>query len=126
VENVTGITYLSDQMDDLVEAIDGLEPRDAAKAVGAVLLEARLNELADEDRYNRLADGVTETLDRFGSKKKKAEAKSKGSQRKSANGNGSEATEEPAEKPKRGQTSPEAVSALQELKANAAKRKATA
>lgn len=125
IENLRGITYLSDQMDDLVEAVDGLDPKEAAKAVGQVLLEARLNELADQERYDKLFDGVTETLDRFGAKKKKASTKSKGTQRKPAsNGNGSSEPEAPAEATgtKRGQGSSEALLALKELQKSATKR----
>jgi hypothetical protein len=127
VENLEGITYLSDVIDDVKEAVEGMDPKDAAKAVGSVLLEARLNELADEERYNRLADGVTETLDKFGSKKKKAAAKSsKGSQRKASTSAASEPEVPAEEAPKRGQASTEALSALQELKANAKQRTKTA
>lgn len=126
MENITGITYLQDTMDDVVEAIDGLDPDEAAKAVGSVLLEARLNELADEDRYKRLADGVTETLDRFGSKKKKGQRKAapkveKQSQRSSkadkaeANGDEPKATK---------QRSTDAMDALRDLQAKAKERAA--
>jgi hypothetical protein len=123
VENVDGITYIADdERADLIEAIDGLDDEKAVLAVGSVLLEARLNELADEDRYNRLADSVDETLDKFGNKgkkKDKPEKASRPSQRKSAetNGNGEA-------KPKRGQQSPEARSALEELRAQAKQRTA--
>lgn len=128
VENITGITYLSDQMDDIVEAIEGMDPKDAARAVGSILLETRLNELADEERYNRLFDGVSESMDRFGNKKKKkAETKAKPSQRRSSGPSPDQEEAAPAEEtPKRGQGSSEAVSALQELQRNAQKRKKTA
>jgi hypothetical protein len=126
VENIDGISYIQDVIDDVKEAIEGLDDEAALKAVGAVLLEARLNELADEDRYNRLADGVTESLDRFGSKKKKGknggEKAKKPSQRSSSNGSSEEAPAEKAEaKPK--QKDNAAMAALQQLQANAAKRK---
>jgi hypothetical protein len=129
VENLDGISYLSDQLDDLKEAIEGLDPQEAALAVGSVLLEARLNELADPERYERLADGVTETLDRFGSKKKKGAApKSSRSSRNSGDASkaeadpGADTPSEPAPK----QQSTAAMSALKELQANAGRRKAAA
>jgi hypothetical protein len=129
VENLDGITYLSDQMDELTAAVEGLDPLEAARAVGSVLLEARLNELADEERYEKLASGVTETLDRFGNKKKKAQTKSKGTQRRSSGPAPDQEEAAPAEeaeaKPKRGQGSTEALSALQELQANAKSRAKT-
>ncbi len=129
IENLEGITYLSDQMEQLLKDVDGLDPKDAAKVVGGALLEARLNELADADRYEKLANGVTETLDKFGNKKKKGgEKKAKSSQRRST-GPAPDQEEAPAsteEKPKRGQRSSEAMSALKELQANAAKRKTAA
>ena len=128
VEHLDGISYLGDKLEEIKEAVEGLDPADAAKAVGGILLEERLNELADEERYERLADGVTETLDRFGSKKKKraaAEKKSKGSQRgggsastqTETNGNGSNGGVQPKQK------SSEAMEALKALQATAAKRK---
>lgn len=126
IEHLEGISYLSDVMDDLKTGVDGLDDDAALLAVGSVLLEARLNELADDERYERLADGVTETLDRFGAKKKKAGGakKAKPAQRRSSNGNGAseEPAEAPAEEPKRGQGSSEAMSALKELQENAKKR----
>jgi hypothetical protein len=126
IEHLDGITYLEDDVRNAM--IDALpdDPQDAALAVGSVLLEARLNELADEERYERLADGVDETLDKFGNKKKgkkNGSAKTaKPSQRKSeSNGDGDDA--EPEEKPKSKQRSPAAMDALKQLQENAAKRK---
>jgi hypothetical protein len=125
VENLDGISYLSDVIDDVKEAVTDLDPEKAIQAIGTVLLEARLNELADEERYNRLADGVTETLDRFGAKKKKGAAKSsRPSQRRSNTATDTDDVPETTsdEAPKRGQSSSEAMSALRELQENAKKR----
>jgi hypothetical protein len=122
LENLEGISYLSDVMDDLVETVKDLEPDEAVKAVGSVLLEARLNELADEERYNRLADGVNETLDRFGAKKKNqkgGEKKSRSSQRSSSE-NGSSNGDSPEPQPK--QRSNDAMDALRTLQENAKSR----
>lgn len=126
IENLEGISYLSDVMNDVLEATDKQDPEDAVKHVGSILLEARLNELADEERYNRLADGVTETLDKYGNKKKKGKAdrSERPSQRRS---NTAVATDdEPAAEPKakRGQASEASISELRKLQATAAERKA--
>lgn len=126
VDNLEGISYLSDVMDDLKEAIDGLDPDKAVLAVGSVLLEARLNELADEERYNNLADGVTETLDRFGAKKKKKGTPEKTKRTSQRGTRAVNDSPEPAEEtPKRGQQSSEAIAALRELQENAKQRTTT-
>lgn len=127
VENLDGITYLQEDIEEIKDAVADLDPQAAVLAVGSLLLEARLNELADDERYEKLAAGVTETLDRFGNKgkkNKKVEKTERPSQRKKAENNG-DAEKTPAEKPKRGQSSSEAMSALKELQANA-KARATA
>lgn len=67
---IEGVSYLGDDLDDLLDIIDGLDDLEAASAIGAFLLDKRLDELADRDRYDELLEGITESLDRFGSKKK--------------------------------------------------------
>jgi hypothetical protein len=125
IDNLDGITYLPDEVREAMKESLSDDPREAALEVGSILLEARLNELADEERYERLADGVDETLDKFGAKKKKGQKNgtaktAKPSQRKSES-NGDDA--EPEEKPKSKQRSPAAMDALKQLQENAAKRK---
>jgi hypothetical protein len=67
-------------------------------------------------------------MDRFGNKKKKGEKKSSRPSQRAAktetNGNGNGDT--PEEAPKRGQSSPSALSALEKMKAEAESRKAKA
>jgi len=127
IDNIEGISYLGDELEGVKDAISELDPKDAVLIVGSVLLEARLNELVDEDRYNMIADGVTETLDKFGNKNKKKNGSAlkteKPSQRRSNtastdNGNGA------SDGPK--QRSPASMAALDKLKATAAGRAKTA
>lgn len=125
IENIDGISYLGDDLEKVKEAVEDLDPEDVLKAVGSVLLEARLNELADEERYEKIASGVTETLDKFGNKKKKGqrngtaktEKTSQRGSRAKAESNGDEPEEE---KPK--QRSNEAMAALAKLQENAKTR----
>lgn len=77
---IDNLSYLGDDVDDLLDAIDGQDDKDAALTIGAFLLDKRLEELCDEERYNKLLDGITETLNKFGSKG--GGGKSKGSSRK--------------------------------------------
>jgi hypothetical protein len=103
IECVDGISYLGDDLDDLVDQISDLEDAEAAQVIGAFLLDKRLEELADPDRYDDLFDGVTESLDKFGSKKKKSKDKdsskrerpARRSQRRSRSEEAAESAEEP-------------------------------
>lgn len=71
IDFVDGITYLNDEMDELVEEIDGLEPLEAAHVIGNFLLDKRLEELADPDRYMELFEGIDDWPDKFGTKSEK-------------------------------------------------------
>jgi len=73
VEYIDGVSYLSEDIDDLVEQIGSLSNEDAALKIGDVLIDKYIHELADEDRYEDLYQGITESLDRFGRKKDKKE-----------------------------------------------------
>lgn len=77
VEYIDGISYLNDEMDDLVEEIADLDLSEAALVIGSKLLDKREEELLDDERYQELLAGVTESMDTFGSKKKKAKGKKK-------------------------------------------------
>jgi hypothetical protein len=70
VEYVDGISYLGDDLDPLLDEIEKLTPEEAALAIGKKLLDKREEELIDDDRYQELLDGVTESMDKFGNKKK--------------------------------------------------------
>jgi hypothetical protein len=70
IEFLEGINYLDD-IDKVVEEIADLEPLEAAQHVGSLLLEKRITELVDEERYEELFEGVDESMDKFGNKRKK-------------------------------------------------------
>lgn len=71
-EYVDGISYLSDDLDDIVAAIEAADGDElaAAQVVAESLFNKRLAELADPDRYEELVGPLTELPDRFGGKKK--------------------------------------------------------
>jgi hypothetical protein len=69
-EYLDGVTYLGEDIDTLNEEITDLEPFEAAGIIGATLLAKRIEEFVDEDRYEELAEGVTESLAWDGGKKK--------------------------------------------------------
>lgn len=70
INNIDNVNYLYSEVQDIVNNIEGLSDLSAAQLIGSVMLDKRLNELADKDRYDRLFDGITESLDRFGGKKR--------------------------------------------------------
>ena len=71
VEYVDGISYLGDELDSLIEEMEGLDTaEEQALAIGKKLLDLREEELIDDDRYQELLEGVTESMDKFGNKKK--------------------------------------------------------
>jgi hypothetical protein len=125
VENLDGISYLGEQLDEVKSAVEDTDPKDAALAVASVLLEARLNELADQERYDRLYAGVdTSMAYKKGGKGQRngGEKAEKPSQRAKSSNGGEKA--EKAEKPKQPkQRSSESMAALEKLKASAASRK---
>lgn len=120
IEFIDGISYLGkpEDIEAIVEQIADLEPLEAANAIGTILLDKRVEELLDEDRYEELFEGVDESMDKFGNKKKKGkkdekkpERKTRPSQRRKAaepedewvdEGDSGDAPDEPEpEKPKR-------------------------
>lgn len=139
-----GISYLtSEEQDALLKEIDGISDEDAALVVGATLLDKRLEELSDSDRHERLFKSITESLDKFGGKKKGKKAEPKkvtrptraSSRRKPAEAE-SESVPEPEveEKPARrsraaatpSQKDPEKMSKLDKLRQRNEEHKATA
>jgi hypothetical protein len=91
IECIDGISYLThDEQEELYDVVDGLDDLEAAEAIGAVLLNKRLAELADDDRYQELYDGITEDFRQFGNNDKggdktKREPRARRSQRRGAN-----------------------------------------
>src|ERR1700677_15448 len=72
---VDGISYLGDDLDPLLDEIEKLTPEEAALAIGKKLLDKREEELIDDDRYQELLDGVTESMDKSGNNKSKKKEK---------------------------------------------------
>lgn len=118
VEYLDGISYIDD-IDELTEEITDMDmdEMEIAHHLGSILLEKRITELLDEERYLELFEGVTESMDKFGNKKKsKGAGKKKTSERKarpsqrrraekeepeSTDDDAPEDTPEPKEKPKK-------------------------
>lgn len=91
VENIENFNYLYSEMDDVLKGIEGLEDHEAVAFIGEILLAKRLDELVDRERYEKLLDGIDESLDRFGGggkdkakKTSKSERPARRSQRRSA------------------------------------------
>jgi hypothetical protein len=75
---VDGISYLDEEMDEIKEQIEDMNDDEAAALIASLMLEKRLEELADEDRYHELTDDVTEDLGwNPGGAKKKPRSKTK-------------------------------------------------
>jgi hypothetical protein len=74
---IDGISYLGDELIPLLDEIEDLSPEEAALAIGKKLLDKREEELIDDERYQELLGGVTESMDKFGNKKKKNNKKDK-------------------------------------------------
>lgn len=112
IECADGISYLGDDLDAVLDTIDKMEDDEAALHLGSVLLDKRLDEMADEDYYNEILDQIDEPA-RFGKKAKSEQAKparqARPSQRRTrqaepeveASDGNAEAVEAPEEKPKR-------------------------
>lgn len=78
IEYIDGVTYLSQDPEFpgvLAEAAAADDDASAAELLGAALLDVRLNELADKERYDRLVKPITHLEQRFPKKGKKGAAK---------------------------------------------------
>lgn len=115
IDYVDGLSYLDDdEIDELVEALEDVEDAEAVEIIGAVLLDKRLEELADPERHEKLYKSITKPA-KFGNTKDKKDRKpskartSRRSQRKASVEEPEEpeaevtedAPEEPKAKPKR-------------------------
>ncbi len=120
IEFVDGISYLQDRKDEVLEACKELEPNEAALLIGEALLDLYIEELGDEERYNRILDGITEPS-RYPSKKGKKSKKAAPKERPARPSQRRAAREEPAEEgsdePKE---APPASDRMQELRKRAA------
>lgn len=120
-----GVTYLGDDLEDLVNEIADQEPFEATATIGEVLLTKRIEELADPERYDELYAGVDESMDRYGKKKdKKSERKAPTRTAKPSARSASK--EEPAEDSEPAESDePEAKPAKKATKAKAATKGAS-
>lgn len=153
-EFVDGISYLGDELDGLLDAIEDLDDDEAALLVGQVLLDKRLEELQDRDRYDELAEGINKPFKYSSKDKKSSKGKSKSKTERPARRSSRrskvadeapeaevetqdepEAEEEPKPKARRArakktdddapkQENPEALEALAKLRAKQAERRA--
>lgn len=122
IDNIDNVYYLNSEIEDLINLVDSAaNDEEAALIIGEAMLDKRLDELVDEDRYDELYKGITKSLDKFGAKKKaagssrpaaKRERPARSSQRTRA------AKDESAEEA----PEPEAVEAAEEPKAKPARR----
>jgi hypothetical protein len=72
---VDGITYLNDEMDELLEGIEGAEDDFAAAGlIGSLLLDKKLNDMCDEEYYNEVLEKLTEPA-KFSKKRKESSQK---------------------------------------------------
>jgi hypothetical protein len=68
IDCIDNLSYLGDDVDDLLDALDQVEnDQEAAELIGAALLDKRLEELVDEERYDKLFESLTEPFKKFGS-----------------------------------------------------------
>lgn len=73
VEHVSGINYLRDEIEGVVTAIEALDTaEEAAQYIGGLILEKRLDELADPDRYERLIGPIEQLENKWGQASKPA------------------------------------------------------
>lgn len=74
LEYIEGVSYLKDDADALIDKIADASDQEASGIIGQVLLDKKIEELLDEDRYDELLTTIAdrgESLDKFGNKKKK-------------------------------------------------------
>lgn len=96
---VDGVSYLNDELESLLDEIEDLSPEEAALVIGKKLLDKREEELIDDDRYQELLEGVTESMDKYGNKKNKNKKKEKAPPRSRAATRRAAKAEEPEPEP---------------------------
>jgi hypothetical protein len=115
VECVDGISYFTEEeRDALLDEIEDKDDAEAAQIIGAAMLDKRLEELIDKDRYNELYEGIDSTLDKW-SGKAKSKAKGERKERSSRRSQRRSRSEEPADEPEA--EAPEATPEAEELQA---------
>jgi hypothetical protein len=71
-ENLDGITYIGDELSEVKDDIISKGDIEAAQLVGQILLDKRLGELSDKDRYEELVSPIEHIEQRFGGGNRKA------------------------------------------------------
>jgi hypothetical protein len=89
VDCIEGVSYLTeDERTSLLDLIDSQDDQEAALTIGSFLLDKRLEELCDEERYDELYEGIDKPFKKFGKsgnkKKERQERPSRRSQRRSS------------------------------------------
>lgn len=101
IDNLDGISYLKDRLPDVLAAAEAADDDlGAAQAVADALYNARLEELADKERYDEFVAPIDEIPDRFGSKKNATDRPKRPSPRKAAKEVENDSVEESVEPPK--------------------------
>lgn len=107
VDCVDGISYLGDELDNLLDEMDELDSDlEMATLIGTYMLDKRLDELCDRERYDEIFQSITKSLDKWGAKKgdkdkpaTKRERPQRRSQRRGQSEPEAEASEPEAEAP---------------------------
>lgn len=124
VENVNGISYLGDDREDFIAKVEAAEVAAEVEAqrIGDKILETRVVELIDKERYNALVSPLDpdEVKPRWGNEDKKGKGKGKGKGR-SKNRTSQRDRKNKSEKPENKQEDPEAMAKFSELEAAANK-----
>jgi len=77
VDHVDGISYLKENLADVIAAAEAADDEvGAAQGVAMTLLDLRMVELRDKDRYDELVSPIQDLPDRFGSNKTATPARS--------------------------------------------------
>lgn len=74
-ENLDGITYISDELQEVKGEITEKADVEAAQLVGQILMNKRLDELSDKERYEELVTPIEHIEQRFGGGRKKPAVK---------------------------------------------------
>lgn len=69
-DNLDGITYISDELSEIKDDIVAKGDIEAAQMVGQILVDKRLTELSDKDRYEELVGPIDHIEQRFGGGRK--------------------------------------------------------
>lgn len=74
IENIDGVSYLRNELEGADLSKVAANESEYAQAIATLLLDKRLDELADSDRYKELISPITEIKSKFGDKGKKKPA----------------------------------------------------